>query len=327
MFLGSVLLLASLSSQAEPLSLKSGAKAVQTGSQAGSQSYALMPVKVIPNARPLNWNRSSQSLALAGIVGFPNRRGARQTLQTGGRLPTALDRRLLRYNMDTDTTDEVFNANPGFSLRQVKWLGQTADLAFGLENVAGKQVGVVVSRRGQEPRVVNVGEGVSLITIATSSELPVLVVCQSGSERSSVTAYSLDQTAEVKKVPEGLIAATLRESENPNFAVLVGVNPASGRGTETFGIDLRTASIVPESAIPAETPFTQKPVFDFVLRSAPIAGVPGEKSDVFAQKVGVSPVFLCRNARSQVTSPDGLKTAVWDGSSVFIYEFVPVKPK
>lgn len=323
MLVSSALFLAALTSCLDPEESRSE----HYLGQIGSQTYALMPARVIPNSRPLSWNRSSQSLALAGIAGFPNRRGARQTLQNGGRLPSAFDRKLLRYHLDTDTVDEVFNANPGFGLMQVKWLGQTADLAFGLENVEGRQVGAVVSRRGLEPKVVSFGDDVSLITLATSSELPVLLVCQSGSERSRVTAYSLDQTVEVTKLPEGLIAATLRESENPGYALLVGIADSSSSGADTFGIDLRTAKIVPESSIAAFTPARTKPVFDFALRPAPVPTLPGERNDVFAEKEGVQPIFLCRNARSAVSSPDGLKTAVWDGASTFVFEFVAVKGK
>jgi hypothetical protein len=306
----------------------SGAITAQAGSTsrvAPQDAYALMPMKMIPNSRPLSWNRASQSLALAGITGFPNRRSARQTLQSGGRLPAATDRRLLRYHLDTDTTDEVFIANVGFNLMQVKWLGKTADLVFGLENVASKQTGVVVSRRGLEPRVLSVAERFSLITLATSAELPVLIVCLSGSETSEVTAYNLDQTTAVKTLPEGLIAATLRDSQNPGYAVTVGNTKASIRGADTFGIDLRTATIVPESSIPAVTPANVEPVFDFVLNLAPVPGVPGERNDVFAVREGVTSVFLCRNARTVVTSPDGLKAAVWDGSSTLVFEMVKVR--
>jgi len=292
---------------------------------APTPQFARMPVRVLPNARPVSWNRSSQSITLFGGYGLPSRSTARRTLARGDKLSVAFDRQLLRYDLDSDKAEEVFVTTPEFSLREVEWLGLTSDMVFTLENVAERRTAVVLARKGQSVQTLDDTRGATLMTIATSATLPYLALCLSGREETRLQVFAPQGEISLEGVPSGLRVATVGETMNPAYARLTGVaGDANGEGAQDFAIELETGRVIPGDRVPAFRPRKLDPAFAFELRRADVPGDERSLFDVYAQRESERPIFLQSGAVLAVDSPDGLKTAIWDGSTTYIIEFVRV---
>ncbi|HRD30597.1 MAG TPA: hypothetical protein PLB31_06215 [Fimbriimonadaceae bacterium] len=292
---------------------------------AASPRFARMPVRIIPNARPISWNRSSQSLTLFGGYGLPTRSAARRLLTREEPIRVAWDRQLMRYDLESDKIEEVFVTTPDFSLREVEWLGVSSDLVFTLENVAENRTGVVLARKGQTVRTLDDTKGASLMTIATSATLPYLVLCLSGREETRLQIFAPQGEVPLQGVPTGLRVATVGETTNPGYVRLTGaagdVNSEAANG---YAIELETGRVIPGERVPAYNARKFEPAFVFNLQRADVPGVEGPLFDVFAQRGLEKPIFLQRGAVLAVESPDGMKTAIWDGSATYLFEFVRV---
>ncbi|HCM72647.1 MAG TPA: hypothetical protein DIS87_00745 [Armatimonadetes bacterium] len=231
----------------------------------------------------------------------------------------------MRYDLESDKIEEVFVTTPDFSLREVEWLGVSSDLVFTLENVAENRTGVVLARKGQTVRTLDDTKGASLMTIATSATLPYLVLCLSGREETRLQIFAPQGEVPLQGVPTGLRVATVGETTNPGYVRLTGaagdVNSEAANG---YAIELETGRVIPGERVPAYNARKFEPAFVFNLQRADVPGVEGPLFDVFAQRGLEKPIFLQRGAVLAVESPDGMKTAIWDGSATYLFEFVRV---
>jgi len=300
-----------------------------SASSAAPVELARMPTKVIEGVSPVSWSWDSKFLVLTAPIARQGRAGIRRALGLGEDLPFPYPRRLLRYGLDSDTLEEVITVKEDFRIEDVAWVGPGADLLFVASSINKESSSVFFAPKGQPARVVAQSDSATLITFATSKQVPRALICLSGQKNApKLLLVTANATTEIPDVPENLRVCSVGNTDSDRFATFVGVEQPIGQGqSRLFGVDLAAGKLVPIESVPKEPTASKPKLVEFTLRSAEAPNANFAGYDLLAKTPDKKLDLLTRQVVDTKDSPDGLKTAARMLEFCQIFEYVVSKKR